>query len=140
MQRKGPPRDAAKERFWRKAVRQQQRSGQSIRDYCRANRISEPSFYAWRRELKRRGGQSTVRRMVTEHGRAGRGQRRLGRPSSRGSSRSAFVSVQLAPGTVPIGSTSIECLLPGGIVLRLPAGMDPAAIAAVLRSWERSPC
>jgi len=51
MQRKGPPRDAAKERFWRRVIRQQGHSRQSIRAYCRARGLTEASFYAWRREL-----------------------------------------------------------------------------------------
>jgi hypothetical protein len=123
MRRKGPRRDVQKERFWREVIRQQQQSGQSVSKYCCEKGLREPSFYAWRRELKWRRSQrakKTLRRAADQ--------------------RPAFVSVQLAPGTMPIGSALIECLLPGGIVLRLPAGMDPAAIAAVLRSWERSPC
>ena len=130
MQRKGPQRDVQKERFWRDAIRQQQRSGQSVRQYCRDQGVSEPSFYAWRRELKRRhnrGAKTTSRRAA-------------GRPRVGPSRRPAFVSVQLAPGTVPIGSAPIECLLPNGMLLRLPAGMEPAAIAAVLTSWEQSRC
>ena len=35
MNRKGPQRDAEKERFWRETIRQQRRSGQSVREYCR---------------------------------------------------------------------------------------------------------
>jgi hypothetical protein len=122
MNRKGPQRDAKKERFWRDAIRQQQRSGQSVRDYCRNQGLTEPSFYAWRREI------------------TGRGCQRAKRVQRRAAKRPAFVSLQLAPGTVPIGSASIECLLPNGVVLRLPAGMEPAAIAALLTSWEQSRC
>jgi transposase-like protein len=138
MQRKGPGRDARKERFWRDAIRQQERSGQSIRQYCRHHHLSEPSFYAWRRELKRRGGRQTQK----THHRAVRRPTGRRREAVASKGRPAFVSVQLAPGTVPLGpaSASIECLLPGGVVLRLPASMEPAAIAALLRSWERSPC
>lgn len=127
MKRRGPQRDARKERFWRAAIGRQQRSGQSVREYCRDHGVSEPSFYAWRRELKRRG----------------RPQTRMGPRGAHlqaGARRPAFVSVQLAPGTVPTGSASIECVLPNGVVLRLPSGMEPAAIAALLTSWEQSRC
>ena len=136
MKRKGPRRDTQKERLWREAIRQQRRGGQCVREYCRENGLSEPSFYAWRRELRRRGRQKAngAQRRVA---RAGSGGRREGLV---GDGRPAFVSVQLAPGTLPIGPASIECLLPSGVVLRLPASMEPAAIAAVLRSWEQWPC
>jgi transposase-like protein len=128
MKRRGQPRDTAKERFWREAIRQQQRSGQSVREYCRAQQVSEPSFYAWRRELQRRSP------------RAGGGRGHAGGPAARSEARPAFVSVELAADAAPIASASIECLLPGGIVLRMPPSMAPAAIAAVLRSWEQPPC
>ena len=41
-----------KERFWRGIVRRQAESGLSIRDFCAAEGISEPSFYAWRKKLR----------------------------------------------------------------------------------------
>ena len=122
MKGNSPQRGTEKERFWRDAIRQQRRSGRSIRDYCRDQGLSEPSFYAWRRELVRRG----VRRA-----------KRAPRPAAK---RPAFVSVTLAPGGASSGSTAIECLLPNGVVLRLPVTMDPAAIAAVVTGWEQSRC
>jgi hypothetical protein len=51
---KGPARSAARERFWRRLVSRQPASGLSIRGWCARRRVSEPSFYAWRRELARR--------------------------------------------------------------------------------------
>ena len=50
----GPARSAAKERYWRKHVGDQARSGLTARAYCQRKGLSEPSFYAWRRELARR--------------------------------------------------------------------------------------
>lgn len=50
----GPARSAAKERTWRKHVADQARSGLNARAYCQRKGLSEPSFYAWRRELARR--------------------------------------------------------------------------------------
>ncbi len=44
-------RDPAKERRWRRVVRDWQASGLSVRQFCRRQGLSEPSFYAWRREL-----------------------------------------------------------------------------------------
>jgi hypothetical protein len=121
MKRKGPERDSERERFWRSAVGQQERSGRSIREYCRVHGLSEASFYAWRREIRRRGRQ------------------RGGKVAGQGR-KPGFVPVRIAEAVVPIGGAMIECLLPSGALLRLPAGMEPAAVAAVLCAWERSRC
>jgi transposase-like protein len=50
--------DPHKEQQWRSAVQEWQKSGQSIRDYCRAHGLRESTFYFWRRELVRRGSAS----------------------------------------------------------------------------------
>jgi|HubBroStandDraft_2_1064218.scaffolds.fasta_scaffold393086_1 transposase len=47
----GRPRDEHKEQYWRQHVRDWQDSGLSIRSYCARRGLSQPSFYAWRREL-----------------------------------------------------------------------------------------
>jgi hypothetical protein len=46
--------DAGREEFWRRLVAGQPTSGRSIRDWCIQHGVSEPSFYAWRKELARR--------------------------------------------------------------------------------------
>lgn len=50
----GPQRNAVKEQFWRGCIARWRSSGLSVRDFCRRAALSEPSFYAWRRELARR--------------------------------------------------------------------------------------
>ena len=37
--------------FWRELIRQQEKSGLSIREYCRKHQASEPGFYEWRKRL-----------------------------------------------------------------------------------------
>lgn len=51
---RGPRRSAGKEQFWRRIVEGHSKSGESVRDWCDRHRVSEPSFYAWRRELAKR--------------------------------------------------------------------------------------
>src|SRR5437016_6342129 len=51
-------RDRGKERFWRTMVRQWRRSGLSVRAFCEEQRLSEPSFYAWRRILRERDSEA----------------------------------------------------------------------------------
>jgi transposase-like protein len=131
MQRKGPRRDGAKERFWRRVVGRQGRSGRSVRDYCRQHGLSEPSFYAWRRELRRRGGRrvSPERRPA-----AGGANRRRAAPLP-----AKFVPVRVAEELVS-PSAALELAFPSGAVLRWPAAFEPAAVVAVVSAWERLRC
>lgn len=59
MKCKGPGRDLERERAWRGLVDRQRLSGLSVRGFCRREVVSEASFYAWRRELLRRDGESS---------------------------------------------------------------------------------
>lgn len=52
--RGGKRRDPARERFWRRAIRDQQRSGLSVRDFCRREGLKDGAFRWWRQELPRR--------------------------------------------------------------------------------------
>lgn len=47
-------RDSAKAQFWRKVVDGFDAERSTVRAWCMKHGVSEPSFYAWRRELKRR--------------------------------------------------------------------------------------
>lgn len=60
--RRGPRRDVAKERFWRKVVGGFDPQRTSVRVWCRERGVSEPSFYAWRRELQRRDAKRIMSR------------------------------------------------------------------------------
>ena len=54
-----------KEQFWRDMLRLWQSSGQTIRAFCHAQRLSEPSFYAWRRRISERAQPAFVPVRVT---------------------------------------------------------------------------
>lgn len=47
-------RSAEKEAFWRMVMEEHRNSGFTIKDFCKQQGISEPSFYAWRKRLKKR--------------------------------------------------------------------------------------
>lgn len=51
---KGPARSRERERFWRRLVAAQPRSGLSIAAWCAEHGVPASSFYAWRRELAKR--------------------------------------------------------------------------------------
>ncbi len=47
-------RDLEKEKFWRERIREQDRTGKSVRQFCVEKGLNENLFYGWRRELKLR--------------------------------------------------------------------------------------
>ena len=55
-------RDAAKERRWREALERFRASGQSVREFCRRERLAESAFYAWRRTIGARDVAGGARR------------------------------------------------------------------------------
>lgn len=53
-------RSAEKEEFWRMVFAEQRESGKSVKQFCRDNDLSEPSFYAWRKKISRRDHQDVT--------------------------------------------------------------------------------
>ncbi len=39
--------------LWRRNIAQQEKSGHSVRVFCREQGLSEPAFYAWRQRLRK---------------------------------------------------------------------------------------
>lgn len=106
---------ADKEAFWRGVVERFARSGLTVREFCARERLSEPSFYWWKRELK-------------------------GRPPM-----PAFVPVAVAlPAEPTVGSEprgpALEVTLRGGYVLRLPGPLDRKVLADLVAALEGRPC
>ncbi len=106
-------RDGAKERFWRRVVRQWHHSGLSVRAFCADHGLAEPSFYHWRRTLA---------------------ERAIPDP--------AFVPVRALAEETPLSpGDPIELLLGGGRVLRLGPGFDAGTVQRLLTLLEEGrPC
>ncbi len=51
-------RNAEKERRWREVLGRQAASGLSVREFCKRERLTESQFYAWRRTIGERDGES----------------------------------------------------------------------------------
>ena len=62
--RGGKRRDPARERFWRRAIRQQQQSGLAVPEFCRREGLKDGAFRWWRQELARRDQQLLEHRRV----------------------------------------------------------------------------
>ena len=114
----GKQRDPRRERVWRGHLRQQCKSGLTIRDYCVAHDLAESSFHFWRREIATRDQQ------VSD-----------GDPSA----EPAFVPVTIiAPPTR--ASAAIDIRLLSGHRLRVRAGCDRQLLAEVVALLEGRPC
>ena len=105
-------RDPKLERRWRDLIARWQRSDLTVRDFCSAHRVSEPSFYAWRRALAARAPE----------------------PLPVTAPVPTFVPVRVTPTAV------IELALPTGVVVRVPSGADPAAVARLVMALGAAPC
>src|SRR6056297_1569864 len=53
-------RSAEKEAFWRMVMEEHRNSGWTIKDFCKRQGISEPSFYAWRKRLEKRDAETEM--------------------------------------------------------------------------------
>src|SRR3954468_5382118 len=52
--RGGKRRDPAREKLWRRTIREQERSGLAVRAFCQSEGLKVCNFLWWRRELNRR--------------------------------------------------------------------------------------
>src|SRR5262245_33239220 len=107
-------RNPSREQFWRETIRAWKASGQSVRAFCAARGLSEATFYARRLELADRVPPTTS-----------------DTPSR---TQPTFAAVRVVP------DPTVEVVLPAGLVLRVPAGADPAAVARLVAALRGQPC
>ncbi len=152
--------DLALERRWRERLRNFQRSGLSVREFCRSEAVQEHTFFWWRRELTRRDrvrkmappGLRRARRGPTKRRRIhkpcddgesatgqarGDGESATGQPCGDGESvrghapgRRAFVPVQLM--AEPLPASCFEFRLGAGL-LRVPDTVEEQALRRAIR-------
>ena len=117
-------RDRAKERIWRRILRQWRRSGLSVRQFCTDRAVSEPSFYAWRRTISERDRQAS----------RGSGERHGSKAA-----QELFVPVRVADSCTPAQARGLEVALGGGRVLRVPVSFDASTLRQLLAVLEEAP-
>jgi transposase len=105
----GKPRDLRKEQHWRRLIQLWKNSGLTVRAFCARHHITQPSFYAWRRELQQRDAAN------------------------------AFVPVRVVTDDQSASSTPIEILLAGGRSVRITPGFDPATLRRLLSVLQEVP-
>jgi hypothetical protein len=111
MSKKGQ-RDTGREQFWRGVIAAWPKSKQSLSAFCLQRGLSEASFYHWRRTLRERDLQPVT-------------------------------AAPLPPVLVPVrvlADTALEIVLPTGLVVRVPAGADAAAVAALVAALRAASC
>ena len=129
MQGKGPMRNSKKEQEWRERVQRWQQSGESVRAFCRREGLHESAFFAWRRELTRRG----------QERQAVRTERKQVKPST-SAKPIRFFPVQGALENRSGDPGGVEILLDAGRAIRVRPGFDRRTLAEVLAILEASPC
>jgi Transposase len=115
----GQARDPRKEQFWREVVRRWPDSGLTIRAYCRRQRLSEASFYAWRRELAQRD-----------------------EPAQPAADAAAVTFAPLTVHAAAFGPAElpVEVVLANGRRLRVPVGVAAGVVRDLLAVLEETPC
>ena len=144
--------------FWEAAIRLWAESGLPVREFCSREGLAEHTFYSWRRELMPESpvpevdqeSAATVGGEVPADGRRRRRRRRVAGPTGTNASAVEFLPVRVvgdegsrahaASAETAAGAATIEIVGTSSWHVRILAGFDPAALAAVLTVLERRPC
>lgn len=120
-------------RAWQERISAWATSGLTARAYCGEHRLSEPSFYAWRRKLRGRDG-------ATRSGRAGRARSRATtrRAAAAAAPRPAFVPVTVVGAPVHPQAASIEIVHASGSTVRIRTRLDADLLTAVFAALDRA--
>ena len=129
-------RDSKREAFWRGVLGKVRDSGLNIRDFCRRAKVTEASFYAWRRAIQQRDAEQA--RPPACRDRAVR-QPQL---CERHQAPPAFMPVVVRDDAAGDASTNITVELGHGSrrrVLRLPATIPADRLIELVRAIESVP-
>lgn len=117
--------DLEKAQLWRLRIDQQQRSGLNVREFCRREAVSEPSFYAWRRELtKRDATDPQSANQAVAHSRTVIPVEVVDPPQIH--LPADLHAAQLA------ATSCVELVTPGGCLLRFTPDIEPASLRSLL--------
>ncbi len=127
-------RDLALERTWRKRMREHERSGLTIRQFCQQEGLVDHQFSWWRSELKRRAGESRATNKSRTRT-AGPVQRK--KSSKRSTTKAVnFLPVHVEPSSMP----SVEIVLDQPPRLRVTRGFDAGLLREVMLAMEQVGC
>jgi len=129
--RGGKRRDPARERFWRRTIRSQQRSGLTVGDFCRREGLKDWTFRWWRQELARRDRPTL-----------GASPRSEALHPTEAVPAARFLPVRVVDHEVVSSPPppAIEIVLPAGPTVRVPPGFDLRTLGDVLAVLEGRRC
>src|SRR5947209_14419034 len=113
--------DVSKQQRWLELMGLWQQSQLSVRVFCQRHRLREPSFYAWRRLLQRRGLMPA-------------------RPAAPPPTEATPAFVKLALAAEAPASAALELVLSPRRLLRVHPGFDPDTLRQLLRLLEEPAC
>ena len=122
-------RDLALERTWRERMRQFDKSGLSIRQFCEQKGLVNHQFSWWRRELKRRAAKSVPGKRKVKTQAASTAQQSKAPVAS-------FVPVHLESPSP--AQASVEIVLDQPPRIRVAPGFDAELLRQVVRVLEQS--
>jgi hypothetical protein len=136
MGRKGE-RDPERERYWREVLTSREQSGLSVREYCDRERLSEASYYYWRREVARRDSERPSRRPRERGLRStlpGRGRK------PRSGLQPLFRELAIVGGPAVSVDRGLEIVLPDGCRVHVASEVDRALLADIFAALEARRC
>lgn len=106
---------------WREILERQAGSGLSVRSFCAAEGVREPSFYAWRKRLRLR--QANGARMAGKE---------AGREKAGGDNARLFVPLKLVD-----AATTLEIVHPLGYRIHVTGDVNPVALRHVIETLDQ---
>jgi hypothetical protein len=119
--------DRELEKGWRQVLRRYATSKLTVREFCRREALSEPSFYAWRRTIAERDGETKPK------------PRSSSSPKRRPNGSPDFLPLVLDANDLQIDPPGIVIELRGQRRLRLPSTIEPARLAMLVHAIEAEP-
>ena len=117
-----------KESLWQTILSRQAGSDLSVRGFCAAEGISEPSFYAWRRKLQtRKNGPTRTPKRSNDPPKT---KRRNGPPKE----KPLFVPLQLVE--LVEGGPTLTIVHPLGYRIQVSGEVNPAALRQVIAALD----
>jgi hypothetical protein len=105
---------AERDQFWRETIAAWKASGQTITAFCAARGLGASTFFAKRRELTRQDQAPSASAATA--------------PST------SFAAVRVIP------DPTVEIVVPGGVILRVPVGADATAVARLVVALRGGSC
>ncbi len=113
MAKRAKKRETERASYWRRIIRRQKASGQSVRAFCLSEGVKESAYYHWRRELVRRDAKSPA-------------------PNLNSANPTTFMPVQLLDDRN--GAAPVEIVTGNGYVIRVSETATTDHVRRVLRA------